>query len=130
MRKTMLFVLLAVGLLAAKSYNYSKIRTEVRLRTNGEARIWQTRTYRFDGDFSWAFVDLDKAGATDIEFDRIAESTRAGARRRAFSTTDRDDADMASAATHGGSTGMPPAVNRPMAQGTASRLYPLAKTRF
>jgi uncharacterized membrane protein len=74
----MLLVVFATALAAAKSYWYPEIRTEVRLNANGDAGVSQTRTYRFDGDFSWAFVDLDKTGAEDIEFGRMAESTDAG----------------------------------------------------
>jgi uncharacterized membrane protein len=78
MRRMMLFFVLAAALAAAKSYWYPEIRTEVRLLANGDARVSQTRVYRFDGDFSWAFVDLDKTGAQDIQFERVAESTNAG----------------------------------------------------
>ncbi len=78
MRRTMLLVVFATVLAAAKSYWYPEIRTEVRLNASGNAEVSQTRTYRFDGDFSWAFVDLDKTGAQDIEFERMAESTDAG----------------------------------------------------
>ncbi|UCG42711.1 MAG: DUF2207 domain-containing protein [candidate division WOR-3 bacterium] len=78
MRRSLLLVSLLFALSAAKSYRYPEIRTEVRLQPDGDAAVRQTRTYRFDGDFSWAFVDLDKTGAGGIEFGRLAESTDAG----------------------------------------------------
>lgn len=77
MRLTVFFsVLLALaGPALAKSYWYPSIQTEVTLLPDGNAHIRQMRTYCFDGSFSWAFVDLEKRGAKDIEFNALYEWT-------------------------------------------------------
>ncbi len=41
-------------------------------------RIVQQRTYRFEGRFSWADLDLKKRGAQDIMLNRLAELTPEG----------------------------------------------------
>ncbi len=77
MRLAVLFsLLLALAAPAlAKSYWYPSIRTEVTLLPDGDAHIRQMRTYYFDGSLSWAFVDLEKRGAKDIEFNGLYEWT-------------------------------------------------------
>jgi uncharacterized membrane protein len=62
-------------LAAAKSYYYPGIAAEVRLQSDGSARIVQARTYAFDGSFSWADLDLKKQGASDIRLNRLAMKT-------------------------------------------------------
>lgn len=71
-----LALLLLIPLLVqAKSYHYSVVRTEIELRPDGSARVRQWRTYRFDGSFSWAFVDLRKQGSAGIEFNGLYDVT-------------------------------------------------------
>jgi uncharacterized membrane protein YgcG len=70
--------LLFVTPAAAKSYHYPEIRTRFTLGRDGVVRVEQYRTYRFDGSFSWAYVDLRKQGADDIRWNRLAELTPDG----------------------------------------------------
>ena len=48
------------------------------LQADGSARIVQERTYKFEGLFSWADLDLRKQGASDIRLNRLAMETDAG----------------------------------------------------
>jgi len=73
-----LALVVAVSLSAAKSYYYPEIRTDVELLEDGDVHIRQERTYSFSGSFSWAFVDLKKSGAEDIEFNSLEELTDRG----------------------------------------------------
>lgn len=77
MRKV-LFLWLVPLLLIAKSYYYPEIRTDVELLSDGNVRIRQVRTYRFEGVFSWAFVELKKKGAEDVKFRSLSERTGEG----------------------------------------------------
>lgn len=74
MRLLVLLPLLA----AAKSYYFSEIDTEYHLQPDGSVRVFQQRTYVFDGRFSWADIDLVKQGASDIRFNRLAMETDDG----------------------------------------------------
>lgn len=69
-----------LSLAAAKSYRYPLIDTDVILRSDGIVVIRQERTYAFDGSFSWAFLDLARAGADSIRVLRLAEITSEGPR--------------------------------------------------
>jgi len=75
---------LIVGALAlatplfAKSYYYPEIRTDVTLNADGSARVIQTRTYAFNGSFSWAFVDLKQQGSDGVVFNSLTEMTPTG----------------------------------------------------
>jgi uncharacterized membrane protein len=71
-RVLLLLVLLPL-FVAAKSYYFPEISTEVRLLPDGNVRILQERTFAFDGSFSWAYVDMKKLGARDIILNRLAE---------------------------------------------------------
>jgi len=66
-------LLLAAAPVLGKSYRYPSVRTQVWLERNGDARIIQERTYRFEGSFSWAFVDLRKRGSEGIRLNGISE---------------------------------------------------------
>jgi uncharacterized membrane protein len=72
-----LLVLLPL-LAAAKSYYFREIDTELHLQPDGSVRVFQERTYEFDGSFSWADIDLLKQGASDIRFNRLAMETGDG----------------------------------------------------
>ncbi|MEO0078006.1 MAG: DUF2207 domain-containing protein, partial [candidate division WOR-3 bacterium] len=78
MRRGLLLCLMLPGLVAAKSYWHPEIRTLVFLQSNGDAHIVQEREYKFDGSFSWAFVDLAKKGADDIVLNSVEELTANG----------------------------------------------------
>jgi uncharacterized membrane protein len=65
-------------LAAAKSYYFREIDTELHLQPDGSVRVFQERTYEFDGRFSWADIDLVKQGASDIRFNRLAMETGDG----------------------------------------------------
>jgi hypothetical protein len=82
LRKSLLLLLLVLPLSGyareSKSYSYPGIRTRVWLQANGDAHIVQERTYAFNGDFSWAFVNLKKQGAAGIAFRQLAELTSRG----------------------------------------------------
>ena len=71
-------LLLLPLLAAAKSYYFPEIATDVILQSDGSARIIQQRTYAFEGQFSWADLDLRKQGASDIRLNRLAMKTDAG----------------------------------------------------
>jgi uncharacterized membrane protein len=73
-------VLLAAAVAAAKSYRYPSLDIDVVLRSDGIAVIRQERTYAFDGSFSWAYLDLLRAGADSIRVLRLAEITDDGPR--------------------------------------------------
>ena len=93
-RRSVVFLLLAASVLTgAKEYWYPSIETEVRLLPNDNARIEQTRTYQFDGSFSWAFVELEKRGADDGVFDGLYEADGGGWKRiEPLELSDRSDA--------------------------------------
>lgn len=84
-----LLVLLPL-LVAAKSYHYPEVSTDVILRADGSARIVQERTYEFDGRFSWADLDLKKRGAADIRLNRLAMATARGWQELAPEVVDSD----------------------------------------
>jgi uncharacterized membrane protein len=75
---SLLLLLVPYGRAAAKSYYYPEIQTQVYLDQDGNARVIQQRTYEFNGDFSWADIDLKKQGAADIVFDGLVEQTGTG----------------------------------------------------
>ncbi|HTW91468.1 MAG TPA: DUF2207 domain-containing protein [bacterium] len=78
-RRTILGLLLLLPLLVlAKSYYYPGVTTDIRLQSDGSARVLQGRTYAFEGSFSWADLDLKKQGASDIRLNRLAMQTAAG----------------------------------------------------
>jgi len=77
-RKNLLFLLFLPLLIFGKSYFYLQIKTKVNFTPDGNAHIQQERTYQFDGDFSWAFIDLKKQGAENIVLDQIIEQTDTG----------------------------------------------------
>ncbi|MFO7639141.1 MAG: DUF2207 domain-containing protein [bacterium] len=89
MKSRILFLLLASAISAgAKSYRYPLVHTAVRLTPAGEVHVVQDRTYRFDGRFSWAFVDLAKRGADDITLNGVYELDRDTARPARYDVRD------------------------------------------
>jgi uncharacterized membrane protein len=78
MKRLVLLLGTLAALAAAKSYHYPAIDIDVILRSDGIAVIRQERTYAFDGSFSWAYLDLLRAGADSIRVLRLAELTADG----------------------------------------------------
>jgi len=74
MRKISLFLVVLLPVLAyGKLYYYPEIKTDIYFYTDGSSQVLQQRTYSFDGDFSWADVNLKKTGADDIVINQVAE---------------------------------------------------------
>ncbi|OGI15697.1 hypothetical protein A3K63_04680 [Candidatus Micrarchaeota archaeon RBG_16_49_10] len=71
MRRAVLFVLFlliaATSPAQAKSYSYDNIQTNLTFMENGSVLVEQTRNYDFQGDFSWAYIELKKSGADDVK---------------------------------------------------------------
>jgi uncharacterized membrane protein len=68
-----IFVFLSIGFVSAKSYSYQYIKMSLNLEKNGSVIVYQERAYDFRGDFSFAFLDLKKEGASDIDFIEIRD---------------------------------------------------------
>lgn len=60
--------------LHADSYTIPVIHVEVAIQADGSVRITEHRTYRFDGDFSWADYRLPLRGFTAIRNIRLTEN--------------------------------------------------------
>ncbi|MGB9703769.1 MAG: DUF2207 domain-containing protein, partial [Candidatus Micrarchaeales archaeon] len=58
----------------AKSYYYPEIYINLKLENDGSVIVTQKRTYRFNGEFSWAYLDLLKKGAKNIELINIYDA--------------------------------------------------------
>lgn len=57
----------------ASDYTIPVIKIEVNIADDGTVYIDEHRTYRFDGDFSWADYRLPKEGFSDIRNIRVSE---------------------------------------------------------
>jgi len=57
----------------AKSYSYPDITIYLDLDKDGTITVKQERTYDFQGNFTWAYLDLLKKGANDIKFVEIRD---------------------------------------------------------
>jgi len=68
-----IFILLSIGTVSAKSYSYPYITMSLNLSKDGSIIVSQERAYDFRGSFSWAFLDLKKEGASDIDFIEIRD---------------------------------------------------------
>ncbi len=77
MKKLLIFCsivfLLCVSSVQAKSYSYDYINIGLELSADGSVLVKQERAYNFEGSFSFAYLDLKKAGAEDIEFISIKD---------------------------------------------------------
>lgn len=63
--------------LLAKSYTLPVIKVEVDILSNGEVRITEHRTYRFEGSYSWADYKLPVSGFKRIKNIQVGEDGRA-----------------------------------------------------
>ncbi len=69
-----LFILLFLPKISfSKSYSYDYINLKVDLLENGSVIVSQERAYNFVGSFSYAYLDLLKKGAEDIDFIEIKD---------------------------------------------------------
>jgi uncharacterized membrane protein len=70
---TILAILAIPKQVYAKSYSYDYINMKIDLFQNGSIIVSQERAYNFVGSFSYAYLDLLKKGAQDIDFIEIRD---------------------------------------------------------
>jgi len=68
-----ILIFLSIETVSAKSYSYQYIRMTLNLEKDGSIIVSQERAYDFKGSFSWAYLDLKKKGASDIDFIEIRD---------------------------------------------------------
>ncbi len=68
-----ILIFLNIEVISAKSYSYPYITMSLKIGRNGSIIVSQERAYDFRGDFSWAFLNLKKEGASDIDFIEIRD---------------------------------------------------------
>ena len=68
-----ILIFLSIETVSAKSYSYQYITISLNLERNGSIIVSQERAYDFRGSFSWAFLDLEKKGASDVDFIEIRD---------------------------------------------------------
>jgi len=68
-----ILTILCVETVSAKSYSYPYINIVLTLEKNGSVFVSQERAYDFSGSFSWAYLDLNKKGSSDIDFIEIRD---------------------------------------------------------
>jgi uncharacterized membrane protein len=69
----LMFFLVCVSSVEAKSYSYDYINIFLDFFSNGTVLVKQERAYNFQGSFSWAYLDVKKQGAQDIKFIEIRD---------------------------------------------------------
>jgi len=67
------FSILSAYTLFANSYTIPDINVDVTVTETGTLLISEERTYRFDGDFSWADYRISKEGFSEIRNIRVSE---------------------------------------------------------
>jgi uncharacterized membrane protein len=68
-----ILIFLSIETASAKSYSYQYIKMSLNLERNGSIIVSQERAYDFKGSFSWAYLDLKKKGASDVDFIEIRD---------------------------------------------------------
>jgi len=68
-----ILIFLSIETVSAKSYSYQHIKMTLNLEKDGSVTVSQERAYDFRGNFSWAFLDLKKKGASDVDFIEIID---------------------------------------------------------
>jgi len=68
-----IFIALSIDIASAKSYSYSYINIVLDFQKNGSVFVSQERAYDFRGSFTWAYLDLNKKGSSDIDFIEIRD---------------------------------------------------------
>ena len=58
----MLILVVSTPVKADKSYNHPLIDFRITFLPDGSAEIEETRVFKFDGSFSWAFIEKDTHG--------------------------------------------------------------------
>ena len=74
---TLIIVLISVFTLLAADYSIPEIEILVTISDDGIVEISESRTYVFDGSFSWADYRLPKSGFSEIRNIRVSESDQA-----------------------------------------------------
>ena len=69
----LIFTILSIDVVSAKSYSYPYINIVLNFEKDGSVLVSQERAYDFRGSFSWAYLDLKKKGASDIDFIEIRD---------------------------------------------------------
>jgi len=63
---TLVWILLVGGAEAerveAKDYSIDKVKIEMEVERSGKVNVVESRTYNFDGDYTFAYVEIDKKG--------------------------------------------------------------------
>ncbi len=75
-KKSLLITFICLNILTisyAKSYNYKYINVVLNITKEGNVIVTQERAYAFSGQFSWAYLDLNKKGSKDIDFIEIVD---------------------------------------------------------
>jgi len=72
------FVMLACGASSAlaKDYHFTKVNIDVQVQPDGSFDFTEKRTYKFSGDYSWAYYKLYLQGASDITDFQILEGDK------------------------------------------------------
>lgn len=68
-----ILIFLNIETVSAKSYSYQYIKMSLNFEKDGTIIVSQERVYDFDGSFSWAFLDIKKKGADDVDFIEIRD---------------------------------------------------------
>ena len=59
---------IGVSKVEAKSYSIDKVKIDMEMDRNGMVNVVESRTYNFDGDYTFAYVEIDKKGARSQEY--------------------------------------------------------------
>ena len=73
---TLIIVLISVFTLLAANYSIPEIDIQVTISDDGMVEISESRTYVFDGAFSWADYRLPKSGFSEIRNIRVSENNQ------------------------------------------------------
>ncbi len=76
-------ILCTHGAAAAKEYSISRVKIEAQLRADGSMEVRESRTYQFDGSFSFAFRTFPTNGPVAFEIHQVSE----GGQPYTFSTS-------------------------------------------
>jgi hypothetical protein len=70
-------LLLSVAGASAKSYRITGVHIDAQLRQNGDMEVIESRTYNFNGSFSFAYREIPLSGAVEFVDFQISEDGRA-----------------------------------------------------
>ena len=69
-------LLLPVSEAYAKSYRITAVDIDAKLRQNGDMEVVESRTYKFDGSFSFAYREIPAAGPVEFVEVKVSEDDR------------------------------------------------------